>query len=160
MLKDIIKTQIGGNHPCCVSPRTPVREVARIMRDEDVGCVIVTNPRGEPIGMITDRDLATRCLADSLSPEHALAQEVMSSSPITIRQDAGLYDSIRAMHDARVRRVPVVDNAGRAVGIISFGDILGILSKEFGALVENCTHPLSTETETAQKAARKSQKIA
>jgi len=148
MLKEII-----NNHPCCVSPQTPVREVARIMRDEDVGCLIVTNPRGEPMGMITDRDLCTRVLADSPSPDRALAQEVMSPSPVSVRETAGLYDCIRVMHDARIRRVPVVDSSGKAVGIVSFGDVLGLLSKELGTLIENCTHPLSSE-KTVKKGAK------
>jgi predicted transcriptional regulator len=66
----------------------------------------------------------------------------MTAAVTTVRDDSGLFDCIRTMHDARVRRLPVVDSNGKPVGIISFGDLLGILSKEFGSLVENCTHPL------------------
>ncbi len=139
MLKDIIRPSLHA-----VGHQTPVREVARIMKDSDVGCVLVQNPNGIAIGIITDRDLVLRCLANGLSADKARAQEVMTAAVTTVREDSGLFDCIRTMHDARVRRLPVVDSNGKPVGIISFGDLLGILSKEFGSLVENCTHPLET----------------
>lgn len=145
MLKDLLSPQLT-NHPCCVSQDASVREVAQLMKKEDVGCVLVT--RGStriPIGIITDRDLATRCLADSLSPDQATAREIMTPNVRTVREDAGLYECIRTMNEAGIRRVPVVDASGNAIGVLSFGDILRLLSGELGALVENCTTS-STDT--------------
>jgi CBS domain-containing protein len=157
MLKELIASQLK-NHPCCVSEDASVRDVARLMKQHDVGCVLVTRgspgspgkAAGIPIGIITDRDLATRCLADSLSADHAKAREVMTPNPRTISEDAGLYDCIRAMNDTGVRRIPVVDARGNALGIISFGDVLRLLSREFTTLTENCTHP-SESHRTQQK---------
>ena len=68
MLKDIIRPSLHA-----VGHQTPVREVARIMKDNDVGCVLVQNPNGIAIGIITDRDLVLRCLANGLSADKARA---------------------------------------------------------------------------------------
>jgi CBS domain-containing protein len=145
MIKDIIRPSLHT-----VGHQTTVREVARLMKEKDVGCVLVQNPAGLPIGIITDRDLVLRCLANGVSADKARAQEVMTAAVATVREDSGLFDCIRTMHDARVRRLPVVDSNGKPVGIISFGDLLGILSQELGSLVENCTHPLELP-KTAKK---------
>ncbi|MFN7685832.1 MAG: CBS domain-containing protein [Oligoflexia bacterium] len=145
MLKEVIRT---GAHT--VDHQTLVKDVARLMKEKDIGCVLVQNPQKVPVGIITDRDLVLRCLANGISPEKARAQEVMTAAIRTVREDSGIFECIRMMHDARVRRLPVVDSSGKVVGMISFGDLLGILSKELGSLVENCTHPLDE-----QKAAKK-----
>jgi predicted transcriptional regulator len=145
MLKDLIRPSIYS-----VDHQTPVREVAKIMKTKDIGCILVCNAKGFPIGIITDRDLVVRCMANGLNFDKAKAQEIMTATVRTIREDSGLFECIRTMHDAKVRRLPVVNSEGKPVGIISFGDVLSLLSQEFGSLIENCTHPID-----AQKTAKK-----
>jgi signal-transduction protein with cAMP-binding, CBS, and nucleotidyltransferase domain len=145
MLKEIIRLSLHS-----VDHQTPVKEIAQLMKSKDVGSVLVCNPKGLPIGIVTDRDIVLRCVANGLSLDRAKAQEVMTATVKTIREDAGLFECIRLMHDAKVRRIPVVDNQGMPMGIVSFGDILSILSKEFSSLIENCTHPLESG-KTAKK---------
>lgn len=158
MLKDLLAPQLS-NHPCCVPQDASVREVAQLMKKEDVGCVLVTRGNTRiPIGIITDRDLATRCLADSLSPDQATAREIMTPNVRTVRENAGLYECIRTMNEAGIRRIPVVDSTGNAIGVLSFGDILRLLSSELGSLVENCT--ASTGETKHQKYSQKGPKIA
>jgi CBS domain-containing protein len=105
-----------------VLPTTPLTEIARKMRDEDIGAV----PVGENdrlIGMVTDRDIACRGLADGRDFQSLTARDVMSS-PIrycTANEEVG--DAIRLMEQNRIRRLPVIDGKKRMVGMLSLGDI-------------------------------------
>lgn len=140
MLKNIIRLELLS-----VKPEDGIHEVVRIMKDKDVGSVLVCDADQKPLGILTDRDLVIRCMGENRNPDQCRARDLMSSSPRTVRETDGLYDCINAMHDAGVRRIPVVDQQGKAAGIISFGDILKILSKEFNTLVETTTRPLEHE---------------
>ena len=125
-------------------PRATLKEVATLMREQDIGNVLIMD--GDTLsGIITDRDLVIRCMAEHKDYHACSARDLMTPSPRTVRDQDGLFDCINAMRDSQVRLIPVVDSQGKALGIVSFGDILGILSKEFGNLVENTTHPLETE---------------
>lgn len=99
MLRDLIARPLS-HHPCCVSQDVRTREVAQLMKSKNVGCGLVTRGRSRvPIGITADRDLATRCLADLLSPERATAREVLTPNVRTAQESAGLYDCIRAMNE-------------------------------------------------------------
>lgn len=140
MLKNIIRFELYS-----VKPEDGIQEVVRIMKDQNVGSVLVCDEKQKPLGILTDRDLVIRCMGEHKDSDQCKARDLMTSSPRTVKDDDGLYDCINAMHDAGVRRIPVVDQQGKAVGIISFGDILKILSKEFNILVGSTTRPLEPE---------------
>lgn len=100
--------------------------VARLMEENDLGCVIVTNEAGKPIGIITERDLVIRVLAKNMKPDLVHAKEIMTSPLITIEPDATISDAARRMSRLDVRRLGVVYK-GELVGIISSKDILGVM---------------------------------
>lgn len=112
---------------------------ARRMHDRKVGTLVVLDNAGEPLGVITDRDLTVRVLAEGLDAGQTSVGDVMTSRPETIREDAAIEDALRAMRAGKCRRLPVVDRANKLVGLVSLDDILALLTEEFreiGSLLE------------------------
>lgn len=107
--------------PVTVEPQTSVTAVARIMRDQDLGAVLVTD--GDDLrGLVTDRDLVIRSLAGGGDPEHTTVAGACSDDLVTVRPDEALDHAVEVMREHAVRRVPVVDE-GHLVGIVSLGDL-------------------------------------
>ncbi|MEV5810863.1 CBS domain-containing protein [Streptomyces mutabilis] len=112
---------IMTGHPVTVEPQTSVTAVARIMRDRDLGAVLVTD--GDELrGLVTDRDLVVRSVAEGGDPERTTVAGACSDDLVTVRSDDELNHAVELMRDHAVRRVPVVDD-GRPVGIVSLGDL-------------------------------------
>lgn len=112
---------IMTSEPVTVEPQTSVAAVARIMRDEDLGAVLVTE--GDRLrGLVTDRDLVVRCLAEGGDPEQTTVAGACSDDVVTVRPDEGLDHAVELMREHAVRRIPVVDE-GHPVGIVSLGDM-------------------------------------
>lgn len=106
--------------PIALPESATILDAARAMRDMDIGDVLVL--RGEEVcGIVTDRDLVVRALAEGLAPSTELAQ-TCSSAPLCLSPDATEDDALRVMRERAVRRIPVVDQ-GRPVGILSLGDL-------------------------------------
>jgi len=101
-----------------VTSEASIVEVAEVMTSRDVGSVLVT-VKGKEMGILTERDLTRKVVAKGLDSKSALAREVMSSPLLTISQDAPLREAAETMSKMRVRRLPVVDEKGKVVGIIS-----------------------------------------
>ncbi|GAA3600642.1 CBS domain-containing protein [Nonomuraea rosea] len=108
------------SHPATVEAEQPVSVAAALMRDNDAGAVIV-NDNGRMQGIITDRDIATRVVADDKGPETPV-REACSSSVEAIGPDTSIDQAVQLMRSHAVRRLPVVED-GRAVGIVSLGDL-------------------------------------
>jgi len=106
-----------------VGPDTPVVEVAKLMCENDIGAI----PVGENdrlIGMVTDRDIVCKGLAqDSFDARLATARDVMTSGSHCCREHDDLAKAVRHMEALKVRRLPVINNGGRMVGILSLGDV-------------------------------------
>jgi CBS domain-containing protein len=106
-----------------VSPDTPVAELAKLMRDHDVGAI----PIGENdrlIGMVTDRDVVCKGLAkDNFDAERVTARDVMTAQIHCCREDEDLAKAIRHMEELKVRRLPVINKSKRMIGMLSLGDI-------------------------------------
>ena len=105
-----------------VGPETSINELARKMRDEDIGAI----PIGENdrlIGMVTDRDLAIRALADGKDISKLTARDVMTTGIVYCRTDQSLEDAVHLMEEKKIRRLPVIDKDKRLVGMLSLGDI-------------------------------------
>jgi CBS domain-containing protein len=133
MLKDVINRRLVS-----IEPDAKVTDAARLMSERDVGSVIVLT-NGKPRGIITDRDIVVRCLAENIDVEDCTVEQVMTESIETVTETEGLFDCIRKMRKAQVRRIPVVDQSGLAIGVVSFGDILALLSKEFSEITSTTT---------------------
>ncbi|HEU5160485.1 MAG TPA: CBS domain-containing protein [Streptosporangiaceae bacterium] len=107
--------------PTSVSPDLDLATVARTMRDEDIGNVLVVD--GDDLqGVVTDRDLVVRGLASGLDPSTTKVGGICSTVTATVGPDDDLDKAVRLMRDRAVRRLPVLEN-GHAVGIISLGDL-------------------------------------
>jgi CBS domain-containing protein len=106
-----------------VARATTLREVARTMKTREIGDVVVVDEQGKLFGIVTDRDLVVRGIAEGRDPDTVTASEVCSSDElIQLAPDATVDDAIRLMAEHAIRRVPVVE-AGKLVGIVSIGDL-------------------------------------
>jgi len=104
-----------------VRPDQSLADAAGVMRTHDVGAVVVTDASGGVRGLVTDRDVAVRAVADRKGPETPI-EEVLSDEIVTASPDDTVADAVRLMRKHAVRRLPVVVD-GRAVGIVSLGDL-------------------------------------
>ncbi|MFJ1967856.1 CBS domain-containing protein [Streptomyces sp. NPDC087903] len=107
--------------PLTVEPQTSVGAVARIMRDQDLGAVLVTDD-DRLRGLVTDRDLVVRSLAEGSDPERTTVADAISGDLVTVSPEDDLDLAIGLMREHAVRRIPVVED-GRAVGIVAIGDL-------------------------------------
>ena len=101
-------------------------KVATLMDENDLGCVIISNKAGKPVGIITERDLVIRVLAKNLMPDAIKAKEIMTSPLVTITPEATISEAARRMSRLDIRRLGVVYK-GNLVGVISSRDILGVM---------------------------------
>jgi CBS domain-containing protein len=109
--------------PACCSPETSLEQVAKMMVQNNCGEIPVIDTTDRPIGVVTDRDIVCRVVAEGKNPAAYTAQTCMSSDVVTVRADATLDEVIKTMEAHQVRRVPVVDERGCCSGIISQADI-------------------------------------
>ncbi len=101
----------------------PVGAVARLMRDEKLGFVPVVDELDHPLGVITDRDLVVRALADELPPSTPVAMVMTETPLLTCYPDEDLREAEERMAEQKRSRALVIDRAGRCIGIISLSDI-------------------------------------
>jgi signal-transduction protein with cAMP-binding, CBS, and nucleotidyltransferase domain len=110
-----------------------IHAAAARMRDRDVGHLIAIDERRSPVGVVTDRDLVTRALAEGHDPESPV-WTAMTAAPCTIAEEAPIESALSLMAFAGVRRLPVVDRGERLVGVIALDDVMGLLSEELGMI--------------------------
>jgi CBS domain-containing protein len=107
---------------CSIDADRPVAYAAQMMRDEDVGLApIVEGDR--LVGTLTDRDIAVRVVAEGRDPERTLVREVASTDVVTVDPQQDLDEALRLMAEHQVRRIPVVEEDGRLVGIVAQADV-------------------------------------
>ena len=129
--------EVMTTNPRSLESGSSAMDAARLMRDEDVGIVPVVE--GEKlIGTVTDRDIATRVVAEGKSPESTTVGEIASRELVTIDPQQDLDEALRLMARHQVRRLPVVEEDGKLVGIVAQADIARSASDEqTGDLVED-----------------------
>jgi CBS domain-containing protein len=103
--------------------QTPLKEIAKLMKDENVGIIPVVDEQHRLLGVVTDRDIVTRLLAQGKDISSAKAEDVMTDDIEAVTPDESIHDVLSAMGDKHVRRVPVVDKNDRLLGIISLSDL-------------------------------------
>jgi CBS domain-containing protein len=128
--------EVMTDRPRCVSPETPISDAARLMRSEDVGLLPILE--GEKVtGVVTDRDIVIQAVAEEKDPRGMPVREVASRELVTIGPDEDLSEALRLMASYQVRRLPVVDEDSRLVGVLSQADVAReAKEKDVGQMVE------------------------
>jgi CBS domain-containing protein len=130
--------------PRSIGASASVVEAARLMREEDTGSLPITDDE-QLVGMLTDRDIATRVVAEAADPKMTSVGDIYSRDLISVEPDEDLDEALRLMARHQVRRLPVVEN-GKLVGIVAQADIaLSENEKKTGELVEAISAPSEGE---------------
>jgi CBS domain-containing protein len=128
--------------PRCAAPDTPLSQVAELMETEDVGAVPILDG-DRLVGMVTDRDIVVRVVAKQKDPRAMPSQEISSAELVTMGPDHNLSDALQVMAQHQVRRLPVVDDENRLVGMVSQADIAREAQDEsVGEMVAEISKPL------------------
>lgn len=124
MTERTIRQIIEGQTPVTAAPAICVTEAARIMKDKNVGALMVVEDE-KLVGVFTERDALFRVLAQGRSGETTQLSDVMTREPQTIEPDKPFLHALQMMHDGGFRHLPVVGGEGRLLGIVSVRDALG-----------------------------------
>jgi len=129
-------SELMSSNPCAIEADKPVAYAARMMKDEDVGLApIVEGDR--LVGTLTDRDIVTRVVAEGRDPQSVAVREVASTDLVTIDPQQDLGEALQLMARNQVRRLPVVEEDGRLIGVIAQADVAReAKDKQTGELVE------------------------
>jgi CBS domain-containing protein len=114
-----------------------VTQAAKLMRENHVGCLVVADQdagKRVPVGMLTDRDITVGVVAPGLDADAILVGDVMSTELLSVREDAGIAETVELMRVRGIRRLPVTDADGVLVGLIAADDILSLLAEEIAGL--------------------------
>ena len=131
LARDVMTT-----NPACCKPDTPLDQVARLMVQHDCGEIPVIDSAEQPVGVVTDRDIVCRVVAEGKNPMAYTAETCMSQPVVTVSTSDPLDDVVATMEKHRIRRVPVVDDAGCCVGMIAQADVAwNAREKDVGELV-------------------------
>lgn len=147
---------IGGicNREVVIAERgMDVPEAARLMRQYHVGTLVIVEGiegQREPVGIVTDRDIAIEIVAAGVDPNGLTVGDIMGGGLVTVREGEGIFETIRYMRDRGVRRVPVVDNGGWLVGIVTLDDLLELIAEELNEMTKLISRGRQLET-TARK---------
>lgn len=114
-------------------PDTSVEVLAHQMADGNVGSVIITED-DVPVGIVTARDLVVHCIEPGADLSKMTASDVMTPDPLTMHRDQGLFELTRTLCREQVRRMPIVDDDGEVVGIVTLEDLIALLIAELGDL--------------------------
>ncbi len=127
--------------PRCVTTDTTIGQVAELMEAEDIGSIPVLE--GEELhGMVTDRDIVVRAIAKGKDPRGMPVREISSRDIVTVGPDNDLSEAVHLMAQNQVRRIPVVDDENRLVGVVSQADVaLEAREKTVGGMVEEISKP-------------------
>ncbi|MFL0354872.1 CBS domain-containing protein [Erythrobacter sp. GH1-10] len=110
--------------PLTCSPGTTVFDAVKPMAANNYGSIIVVNDQHEVIGMMTERDIFRRLIAEDLDPKKTKVEDIMTTSVRTARADDELVDWLRLMSNERFRRLPIVDEGGKLIAVMSQGDFV------------------------------------
>lgn len=114
-----------------VELNTNARDCAKAMAKRGVSCAVIMQS-GNAVGIVTERDLVSKVMADALDPKGVLVRDIMSTPLITVSPDSPVTDAAQMMAEYRVRRLVVVDRTGALAGIITTGDIARSLAEKHG----------------------------
>ena len=111
---------------------TTAHEAAHRMATKKVGALVVVDREGRPKGVLTDRDITVQVVATGKDPAAVRVGSLLRRRPVVIREEAGILDATKKLSQGGVRRLPVVNAAGKVVGILSLDDLIILLGSELG----------------------------
>lgn len=126
--------------PGCIDLDASLTDAAVLLRDLDVGVLPICGPDGKLAGMLTDRDIVVRCLADGGDPASTQVSALAQGVPITVEVSASLAEVVAIMSENQIRRLPVLAER-QLVGIIAQADVARARSDAAGELVEDVSQP-------------------
>ena len=136
--------------PACCSPETKVEDVAKLMVEQDCGEIPVVDADRKVVGVITDRDIACRVVAQGKDPKRTNAREVMSRPVVTATPETDVEECCAMMEQHQVRRVPVVDQRGGCCGMVAQADIaLQAGEHETAAVVRDVSRPTGAASQAS-----------
>jgi len=141
-------SEICNREVVIVQRHNTILEAAQLMRQHHVGDVVVVEERGGvrvPVGIVTDRDLVVEIMAPAIDQTVITVGDIMVTELATVKENAGLSETIEYMRAKGVRRVPVVDRGGGLVGILTLDDLLELLAEELLALAKLVRHEQKKE---------------
>lgn len=115
-------------------PEETVRQASRRMAEADVGTLVVVDERGDPVGVVTDRDVVLRCLAADQDPDETQVAAVMTHPALCVPESMPIEDALKRMSGIPARRLVVTDEKGRLAGILALDDVVELLVEEAGAI--------------------------
>ena len=134
--------EVMSNRPRAVTPQTSVREAAQLMEQEDVGSLPVVEEGSRLVGIVTDRDLAVRVLAQGSDPEQTQVGQVASTDVVALTPEHDLDDALKLMAREQVRRLPIVADENRLVGMVAQADVArATKEKSAGEVIEAISEP-------------------
>jgi CBS domain-containing protein len=133
--------ELMSSNPCAIDADKPVAYAAKMMKQEDVGLAPVVEG-DRLVGTLTDRDIVVRVVAEGKDPQTVAVREVASTDLVTIDPQQDLDEALQLMASKQVRRLPVVEQDGRLVGVLAQADIAReAKEKQTGQLVEDISQP-------------------
>ena len=129
-------------NPSCCTPETSLKDVAQMMVDCDCGAVPVVDDSKKPIGVVTDRDIVIRLVAEGRNPDGCCAADAMSKEAVTVKGEASVDDAAKLMKDRQLRRLVVVDGDGCVCGVLAQADLARKAGdRKTGDVVEKISEP-------------------
>lgn len=110
------------NNVYCISPKTTVRDCAKLMGEKHIGCVPVCGDNKEILGLITDRDILLRAVANNKDANKTYIEDIMTTNVCCCEGESELFQAEKLMCEQQIRRVPVLENK-KIIGIITIGDL-------------------------------------
>lgn len=136
------------------TPDMTVAGAAKLMRHHHVGSVVIVDKMsgglGIPLGIVTDRDIVVEVTATDLDPNTTTVGDIMPGEVVTVRADAGALEAMQIMRVKGVRRLPVVTEEGRLVGLVAFDDLLELVTEQLSELTKVVSREQAREA-TARK---------
>jgi CBS domain-containing protein len=126
-----------------------VADAAKLMREHHVGGVVVVDERDGrrfPVGIVTDRDLVVEILATELDQKVITVGDIMLAELVTVKESTGIFEAVQYMRSKTVRRLPVVNESGELVGVLTLDDLLELLAEELLAISKLVSYQRQKET--------------
>lgn len=128
--------------PATCARGTSLKDVARMMVDEDCGAIPVVDGAYQPVGVVTDRDIVVRLVAEGQCPLEKTAVDAMTEQVVTVRANAGTDEAARLMKEHQIRRLVVVDGGGAVAGVVAQADLARTgADRQTGDVVEGVSAP-------------------